>query len=84
MTIPDQRILELIGYLKYVKKVKSNSEFCQEIGFFRQNLRNVRLGTQSFTVEHIHNICKIYNINANWIFGISDKLFNDSDEVLYI
>ena len=84
MTTPDQRIIELIAYLKYMKKVKSAVEFCQNIGFYRQNLRNVRLGTQSFTIDHIEKICKIYDVNANWILGLSDKLYNNSDETLPI
>jgi hypothetical protein len=39
--------------------VKSQAEFCREIGFMRQNIRKVKAGAAHFSLEHLAMICKV-------------------------
>lgn len=71
----DLKILELIEILKANSTIQFEKEFCDEIELLRQNLYRIRKGLAHFTPEHIQNICRVYNVDANWIFGLSQNIF---------
>ncbi len=72
---PDRIILNLIEVLKTSNRIRSKSQFCDEIGFLKQNLLRVEQGKAHFSSVHIMNICKTYNVDANWIIGIAPEPF---------
>ncbi|WP_188221919.1 hypothetical protein [Aestuariibaculum marinum] len=68
-------MLLLIEILKTSNIIRFEKEFCEAIDLRKQNLTNIKNGYNHFTPEHIERAIKKYKINANWIFGISDKIF---------
>jgi hypothetical protein len=70
----DINILELLANLKKQGMVSFDSEFCEKIGLLKQNLLRIKKGVAHFTPEHIQQMCKVYKINANYIFGFSKKM----------
>lgn len=76
MYTSDKNIIDLIDLLKYQKKVSSTKDFCQEIGVLEQTVSKIKIGKNHFTVLQIETICKKYNVNANWIFGVQKNIFN--------
>lgn len=74
----DQKILSLIDILKSSGKIRFDNDFCEPIGLAKQTLRNIKLGKQHFTTNHIYHIIRVFKVNANWIFDVSDKIFIDS------
>ncbi len=76
MFTSDKQILHLIDVLIFKKKIKNPSEFCDSIGLLRQTLTKIKNGKQHFTPPYIELICKTYNVNANWIFGIENEIFS--------
>lgn len=77
MLTSDKNILQLIDHLKQLGRFEFDYEFCERIGLLSQNLIRIKQGLTHFTPAHIEMICKIYKVNANWIFGLSKKMFND-------
>ena len=75
LNISDRNMLKLISSLKSTGAIRFNQDFFDEIDFLKQNFVNVKAGTQHFTVSHIENACKKYNVNANWIFGLEKEMF---------
>ena len=71
----DTKILELIELLKSNDIIRFDTEFCRAIGMKKQNLYNVKTRITHFTPEQIQNVCIAYNINANWVFGLENKVF---------
>ncbi|WP_456437357.1 hypothetical protein [Psychroserpens sp.] len=47
----------------------------------RQNLVKAKNGTKHFTPDQIENAIKVYEVNANWIFGVSDQIFNNNQKI---
>lgn len=80
MTTTDRQILTLIEILKQKGIIRFNTEFCEAIGLLKQNLQNIKNGKNHFTPEHIERIVKKYKVNANWIFGVSDRIFMNNKE----
>lgn len=72
----DIKIFELMKILKELGMFRFDYEFCKNIDIQRQNLAPIKKGLAHFTAKHIENICKVYGINANWIFEIETQLFS--------
>jgi DNA-binding Xre family transcriptional regulator len=71
----DKNILHLIEILSTEKKIKSKTEFYSEIKIIRQTISKIKKGINHFTPSQIEIICKRYNVNANWIFGLEKNIF---------
>lgn len=72
----DIKILQLVVQLKSLGKIDYDYEFCNKIGLLKQNFLRIKQGRAHFTANHIQMICLNFKINANWIFGTSDSIFN--------
>ncbi len=81
MYTSDKRIIKLIELLIFQRKISFVKEFCEEIGILTQSVSKIKKGLNHFTVKHIETICRIYNVNANWIFGIDDTVFNSENSI---
>jgi len=77
MNKPDIQILKLIDILKGSGVIRFDKEFCDAIGLLKQNLVKIRKGDNHFTPDHMEKVIKQYKVNANWIFGVSEKMFLD-------
>jgi hypothetical protein len=71
----DEKILRIIDLLIYQKRISTARNFCQEINLLEQTLSKIKKGTAHFTPTHIQNICKVYKVNSNWIFGLEENMF---------
>lgn len=74
LKIWDQQMLLLMDYLISQKKCKSKREFLAGIGMTNTNIYSVRDGLRSFTHEQVYKACKTYNIDMNWIYGLSNSM----------
>lgn len=82
MYTSDIKIFELMISLKILGKIKYDKDFCTAIGIPKQSIVRIKKGLAHFTAKHIENICKVYEVNANWIFGVSDVVFNPAKNSL--
>ncbi|WP_158592534.1 helix-turn-helix transcriptional regulator [Flavobacterium sp. 102] len=74
-------ILHLIDLLKFSKQIKTQGEFARRIEMKQSTITKINNGTAHFTVKQIEMICKIFNVNANWIFGLDKRVFNDENSI---
>ena len=79
--ISDTRMLRLIDLLRFEGKIKNDADFCNIIDIKPQKLSKVKKGNQQFTAEQIYNVCKNFNVNANWIFGTQDNVYNEMNSI---
>lgn len=77
----DKCLLKLIELLIFEKKVKSISDFAKSIGILEQTISKIKKGNSHFTVSQIQTICKVYNVNANWIFGMEKAVYNHKNSI---
>ena len=81
LAISDQRILELIDKLLASGKIDSKKQFCEYVTEYggcklhAQHIHQVSTVKQRFKIHHIEAICKLFNINANWVMGFEDKVY---------
>jgi hypothetical protein len=77
----DKAILRLIELLIFEKKIRFEFEFANSIDMLPQTISRIKSGKNHFTATHIELICRRYNVNANWIFGIQKNVFNDKNSI---
>jgi len=63
MLLSDKRMLELAKDSGLTQK-----EFYTQIGFNHTNISQVRAQKQSFTIEHLANAIRIFELDANYFF----------------
>lgn len=71
----DKKLVELVDYLKKNGYIKFTQQFIDSIGMSKQLYGHIKAGRQSFTVKQIIDACDLYNINANWVFGLEETIF---------
>lgn len=75
LNITDERMLAVPEILKDAGAIKFSQEVWDAIDFLKQNVRNVKLGTQHFSAEYIRRTCDKFGINANWITGQESNFY---------
>lgn len=71
----------LIELLKFKKTVSSDAEFAYRIDTLPQSISKIKKGTSHFTPLQIESVCKQFNVNANWIFGLEENVFNEEKSI---
>lgn len=74
MTIEDldNRMFQLYEELKSRGVLKYKRSFCAACGLPEQNMYNIKKKLNHFTLIHVANICRYYNLNANWVFDTNE------------
>lgn len=65
-------------YTQRLKELRDNAEFTQEqvaekIGIKREQYRRYENGENEIKANHIIKFCKLYNITADYLLGLSDS-----------
>ena len=81
MNTTDEIILNLIEYLRFDGKIKNERDFAEKIGMLQPTITKIKRGTAHFTVEQMGSICKTFNVNANFLLGLSVKVFNSENSI---
>ena len=76
LPIWDQRMLEVMKYCTENNlRCTEQKEWCKLIGIHETAIAQIRSLRSSFQQTHILKVCSLFNININWIFGVSDNMF---------
>lgn len=74
-TGPDYKILTIIDALIEKGSIKNIREFCVKVEMPAQHIRDIKVDKRHFQLHTIENICSTFNVNANYIFGVSPIKF---------
>ncbi len=72
----NRRFVEAYHILKGEKKFKNKTEMAQRLGTYNHVINLILKGERGITVEQIGKFCDIFGINANYIMGFSDNMYN--------
>lgn len=75
LEVTDGQMMRLISILKVNGVISNRQEFCDAVGVLKQNIINIKKGTQHFSLWHVLNASKQYNVNSNWILGLEKEVF---------
>ncbi len=77
----DIQILKLPKMLKSIGLIDNIGQFYEETGISKARFSNIKNHEKHnrpyhFTPQQIERVCLIYGIDFNWVFGVSEEVFN--------
>ncbi|WP_252242913.1 helix-turn-helix transcriptional regulator [Clostridium sp. ZS2] len=72
--------------IKQIRKEKklSQAEFGKNINLSQNHISSIEKGVRSITDRIINDICKIYNVNENWLRTGEGNIYRDPFDSLVI
>jgi plasmid maintenance system antidote protein VapI len=71
----NRRFNEVYETLKAEKKFKNKTEMAQRLGTYNHVVNLILKGERGVTVEQIGKLCDIFGIDANYLMGFSDVMY---------
>ena len=77
----DLLIFSIIEDLKKKGTITYDTDFCELVELKKQNFQRIKKGDVHFTVKHIDNLTKKFNVDPRYLFGYSDKMYMNLREI---
>lgn len=71
----DRAVFDIIDTLIEKGRVSNVEDFCLKVGMHKQAITEIYKDMRHFNVRQIGEVCKVFNVNANYIFGLSTTMF---------
>ena len=78
--IVNQRFRQVYKKLEQRNLIKSKSDIAKKLGTYNHVINSILKGDRNITVDQLNKLFEIYHINANYLFGLSDELFQEDFE----
>ena len=69
------RFRHVYNQLKDEGKIKSKSDIASKLGTYNHVVNSILKGKRNITLEQMNKLLEIYSINANFLFGESDQMY---------
>ncbi len=73
--IVNQRFRKVYEALYKHNLIKSKSDIAKKLGTYNHVVNSILKGERNITVDQLNKLFEIYHLNANYLFGLSDELF---------
>lgn len=73
--VVNQRFKEVFDYLEKENIIKGKSDLAKKLDTYNHVINNILKGKRNITVDQLNKLFDTYNINANYLFGLSEEMF---------
>jgi transcriptional regulator with XRE-family HTH domain len=73
--IVNQRFRQVFEELEKNNLIKGKSDIAKQLGTYNHVVNSILKGDRNITVEQLHKLFEIYNIDANYVFGFANQMF---------
>ena len=73
--IVNQRFKKVFDELEKRHSIKGKSDIAKQLGTYNHVVNSILKGDRNITLEQLHKLFEIHRINANYMFGFSDEMF---------
>lgn len=81
--IVNQQFEKVYKYLEDNNLIKGKSDLAARLGTYNHVINAILKGARNITIDQLNKLFEIYNINANYIFGISSQMTVGDDVPTY-
>ncbi len=78
--IVNQRFRKVYEILERRNLIKGKSDIAKKLGTYNHVINSILKGERNITVDQLNKLFEIYRINANYLFGRSEELFESGFE----
>ncbi|MEY3367309.1 MAG: hypothetical protein RI973_464 [Bacteroidota bacterium] len=79
--IVNQRFKKVYEALEKRHLIKGKSDIAKKIGTYNHVVNSILKGDRNVTVEQLHKLFEIFNVDANYMFGLNDSMFAGNSPV---
>lgn len=80
--IVNQRFRKVFSVLEEKRMIKGKSDIAKQLGTYNHVINSILKGDRNITVEQLTKMFEIYNVDANYMFGLHEEMFSISEEGL--
>jgi plasmid maintenance system antidote protein VapI len=81
-SLVNKKFREVFDELEKSNKIKGKSDIATKLNTYNHVINSILKGDRNITVEQMHKLFETYNINANYLFGLSDDIYLSGSEVI--
>lgn len=78
--IVNQRFRKVYETLEKRNLIKGKSDIAKKLGTYNHVVHSILKGDRSITVDQLNKLFEVYHVNANYLFGRSEELFQNGFE----
>jgi len=79
--VVNQRFREVFRALENANLIRGKSDIAKKLDTYNHVVNAILKGQRNITVDQLHKLFDIYKVNANYLFGISEEMFQDKMEI---
>jgi phage repressor protein C with HTH and peptisase S24 domain len=76
----NKRFREVYKALDSNNQIKGKSDIARELGTYNHVINSILKGKRNITVDQLNKLFEIYKVNANYIFGGFEPMFEEDSE----
>lgn len=76
-SVVNQRFRQVFEELEKRGIIKGKSDLAKKLGTYNHVINSILKGERNLTVEQLHKLFETYHVDANYLFGISENLFQE-------
>lgn len=80
--IVNQRFRSVFEKLEEKKLIKGKSDIAKRLGTYNHVINSILKGDRNITVDQLHKLFDIYDVDANFVFGFAESMFKNSEDGL--
>ncbi len=73
----NQRFSQVYYALEKHQLIKGKSDIAKRLGTYNHVINSILKGQRNITVDQLHRLFDIYGVNANYIFGVEEDMFQE-------
>ena len=73
--VVNQRFHTIYKVLEKEGTIRGKSDIASKLGTYNHVINSILKGERNITVDHIGKLLELYNLRADYLFGISDEMF---------
>lgn len=81
-SLVNKKFHEVFDELEKSNKIKGKSDIATKLNTYNHVINSILKGDRNITVEQMHKLFETYNINANYLFGLSDDIYLSGSEAI--
>lgn len=79
--IVNQRFKMIYEALEQRNLIRGKSDIATQLGTYNHIINSILKGERNITVDQLNTLVDKYMVNANYIFGMSNQMFKENDNV---
>ncbi|MEZ5055858.1 MAG: LexA family transcriptional regulator [Saprospiraceae bacterium] len=73
--IVNQQFKKVFDELENSNRIKGKSDIAKKLGTYNHVINSILKGDRNITVDQLSQLCHLYGVNSNFLFGLSDDMF---------